>query len=139
MKTCFKCGITKERSDFYRHPQMADGLLGKCKECAKRDVRIDRATSPNAREYDAKRSKDPGRRKYSREHKPKRTPIRQRAHNAVQRAVRSGKLIKPSECNRCGTDQVRIVGHHADYNKPLDVEWLCDLCHLRHHASKGEQ
>jgi len=50
------------------------------------------------------------------------------ARQALNRAVRSGRITKPTNCSRCGEDR-KITGHHPDYNKPLEVEWLCYECH----------
>lgn len=38
-KKCFKCGNEKQLKDFYKHPQMPDGRVNKCKDCNKKDVR----------------------------------------------------------------------------------------------------
>lgn len=37
LKTCFKCNKEKEISCYYKHKDMADGYLNKCKDCTKRD------------------------------------------------------------------------------------------------------
>ena len=36
-KKCFKCGEVKFITDYYKHNQMSDGHLNKCKTCTKKD------------------------------------------------------------------------------------------------------
>jgi hypothetical protein len=38
-KVCFKCNLEKNLENFYKHKQMPDGRVNKCKECNKKDVR----------------------------------------------------------------------------------------------------
>lgn len=62
-----------------------------------------------------------------------------RATDILDNALRYGKLCNPECCSCCGaTDRFKdgrtaIQGHHDDYNKPLDVRWLCQRCHHEWH------
>lgn len=40
MKRCFKCGLEKELTQFYKHKEMSDCHLNKCKECTKKDTSL---------------------------------------------------------------------------------------------------
>lgn len=51
------------------------------------------------------------------------------AHSKVKRAVANGLLIRSLICEQCKTDKGIMEGHHEDYSKPLEVQWLCKLCH----------
>ena len=64
-------------------------------------------------------------------------PKKWEAHCAVNNAVRDGKLVKPDTCQECGSSGI-IHGHHDDYRKPLDVRWLCPVCHYAWHTKYGE-
>lgn len=69
----------------------------------------------------------------------KKYPEKIRAHVAVRRALKRGDLTRPNKCSRCG-NVGDIEGHHRDYDKPLDVEWLCIPCHgVETENRKGEK
>ena len=40
---------------------------------------------------------------------------------------------RPNTCKLCGSEWVRIHGHHYDYNKPYEVLWVCQPCHIAIH------
>lgn len=58
------------------------------------------------------------------------------AHMAVRAALRTGDLVKPLACQRCG-QAGRLHSHHNDYSKPLEVAWVCPLCHKAIHKERA--
>ena len=126
---------------------MADGLMGKCKECTKADVakrsvekrdyileyEHARATAPHRvqarKEYN---SSDAGRKAHARalRRQVEKHPEKYKARIAVRNAVRDGKL-KRLPCEKCGA--LKSEAHHEDYSKPLEVRWLCNAHHRAEH------
>lgn len=66
----------------------------------------------------------------------------ERVHAIVTRAIESGILVR-QPCESCGASGVqadgrnKIEGHHDDYNKPLEVRWLCQSCHFKWHQENN--
>jgi hypothetical protein len=63
-----------------------------------------------------------------------------KAQNLLEQALEGGKILRPDVCEQCGKQpkpfkdgRTAIQGHHDDYNKPLDVRWLCQPCHHEWH------
>lgn len=136
-KKCFKCDKTKAMVYFYKHSKMKDGHLGKCIDCTKKDVLEHRTRNlDRIRKYDRERGKLPHRiqantaytKKYRKEY-----PLKYAASLLLKNAVRAGKIKKPKKCSQCNAE-VRIMGHHNNYYKPLDVIWLCQICHKGLHS-----
>lgn len=59
------------------------------------------------------------------------------AYTVYRRALDRGDLVRPAQCEQCGGTSGGVQGHHCDYAKPLDVMWLCRLCHLKWHSDNG--
>lgn len=135
MKPCIKCGQIKCLADFYKHKQMGDGHLNKCKECCKEDSINNRWKNiDRIREYDRSRGYRQGT-EYIREYK-KKYPNKYRAHTMVNNAIRDKKLFR-QPCEICGCSK-RIHAHHDDYLKPLNVRWLCCAHHKQWHRDNGD-
>ena len=129
-KVCFKCLRSLPLSEFYRHPRMADGRLGKCKCCTRADVSANYA---NKREqysaYDRRRNATRSRRAKRVEYQAAcsaRHPERYMARRAVSLALRAGKIDR-KPCVFCGS--MRSQAHHEDYSRSLEVIWVC----FKHH------
>jgi hypothetical protein len=134
-KVCFKCNELKNIDQFYKHKAMLDGHLNKCKDCTKKDVKIHRRDNESVRIYDRERYHlDPSRKFNNRENTIEwrlNNPLAYAAHTAVKSAIRNGSLIR-LPCIVCQETE-HVHAHHKDYNKPLEVEWLCARCHSKQH------
>jgi len=54
--------------------------------------------------------------------------IKARAY--LNHAIRD-KMIEKLPCEICGDG--KSEGHHGNYDKPLEVRWLCKKCHMKEH------
>ena len=52
-----------------------------------------------------------------------------RAQHILNVAIKKGK-IKRGICE-CGKENA--YAHHDDYNKPLEIRWMCPSCHKKYH------
>ena len=133
-KECFKCHTVKPLTEFYKHKQMADGHLNKCKECNKNDATTHRNKNlEKVREYDRARGKESKRLKAATEiTRAWRAEDSRRlvAHSQVAKAIRNGTLVR-QPCVRCA--EAKSIAHHEDYDHPLAVMWLCQACHKQRH------
>lgn len=123
-------------SEFYRHKEMADGHLNKCKCCTRFDVAA-RYLSPDGRAkvtaYERMRYQTEHRKAKTREYRRQRRekhPEKYAAEVAVRRAIEAGLLIR-KPCEVCGDP--KSEAHHLDYAHPLAIRWMC----FKHHREIG--
>lgn len=50
----------------------------------------------------------------------------------AQKQFRASIDRRAEKCSHCGNKR-NVIGHYPDYDRPLDVIWLCQSCHKRFH------
>jgi hypothetical protein len=118
-KVCIKCAKHKPDSEFYAG-------RNDCKPCK----RAANAVYRNGRGKERERLR---RYKYIEQNPKKRW-----AHLQVHNALRTGNLTRPNKCKSCNKQTHKLHAHHDDYDRPLNVRWLCHYCHMRWHGQHGE-
>jgi hypothetical protein len=152
MHCCIHCGQTTPEEAMTRTRQGNVGNVCKgCRAAQKKALRTSPEGAVRQREYsrhyrERNRERERWRSlRYHYEHREERSrnstergrTKKGRARQALKNAVAAGNVVKPAHCQDCGA-RTLLQGHHHDYNKPFDVEWLCSQCHgLRHR--KGEE
>jgi hypothetical protein len=53
-------------------------------------------------------------------------------------AIENNLIERPHECESCGKWCVPD-GHHTNYFEPLNVVWLCKICHLAQHPTRRHE
>lgn len=141
---CKHCAQEKPIEGFYLSNK------SKCKECIKAAVNAHRQENlERVRAYDRLRGSMPHRvaaraeyaktPAYVKSHAAATSrwaakhPERRKANILVGNAVRDGRLMPWPCCAvpECGD---KPQGHHPDYDRPLDVVWLCPTHHEEAHA-----
>jgi hypothetical protein len=111
-KICKECGTQKEMIHFQKFHCYSLWLVSKCRDCRNKLIADKR-------------------RKF---------PLKKAANAAVYNALKNGTLIR-GKCEACAKKNqetksyYRVLAHHCDYSKPLDVMWLCVACHIEWHKN----
>ena len=147
MKTCNKCGIEKELTEFGTDNTQNDRHNRTCRLCkSAKEQAYYQQHKQQILSYHKRWRNQEGRalhkisqKKYSDNNRDVIQDKNYRyrmlnqekimAHSKVGYAIKTGILI-PEPC-KCG--KTKVHGHHEDYSKPLEVVWLCSRCHSQRH------
>lgn len=136
MKKCSNCGAEKPLEQFQVRNASKDGFTASCKLCLKERDRI-RDQKPERKAMKDRYVKGIGRQAAERSKKKyiEKNTKKRSVHIKTGNAIRDGKLIK-QPCSVCGN--LDVQAHHCDYDKPLEVIWLCPVDHEAWHRKHGE-
>ena len=136
---CRQCFATKSLTEFSKAKSRPLGIRDWCRACVHayattasqraKDRARHRERMTNPEKQEQRRAYFQA---YAREYR--KNPIYQRQRDArlIINLLRRHGWLKPQPCQECG--DTKVQAHHPDYDRPLDVIWLCRPCHvLEHH------
>jgi len=114
---CRICNQSKVLEQFARNAQYSSGYDTRCLTC-RAEWQRDYHLTERGKQQHSVASKT-----LNTKH-----PERQRAYYQVNQALKNGTITK-LPCSRCQSLNSRAI--QTDYNRPLEVIWLCSLCKHR--------
>ena len=132
MPICSKCKIEKPVEAFGIERRCKTGRRYQCKACYRERYKRDRDKNlawqkavPLAKRME-----------YINKYEAK-NPGKKEAWIIFRKALYHGEITRPEQCEDCGKKKP-LDGHHGDYSKPLEVDWLCRACHKRKHFLENQ-
>ena len=135
---CLRCEQWFSRDEFYKELRSSIGIKSECKKCHIKTSMETRDASRHRsknREWmnDSGYSRRPEVLERNRMRSRRRTrSLASKCRDILNDAVRHDVLVRPSVCPICGKEG-RVEGHHDSYYRPLEVRWMCPLCHAEYH------
>lgn len=138
-RVCTICKEAKPLEDFHRESQnKTTGRSPRCKVCNRQRVKRweEKSRAKLAARSRRIRKEFPEKARALNKRSLELHPEKTHARSVLKAAVRAGRIVKPGHCEDCcGEFKVaQLHGHHENYEKPLEVNWLCERCHLARHG-----
>ncbi len=140
-RVCAVCKIAKPFEDFVKDKRKIYGIGYYCRDCEKirtTDFWIknkSRIQEKQRERYWANREKmlEKNRNYYKKYgKKTPRDPLKEKARSITKYAIKLGHIVR-QPCEVCG--ESRSQSHHTDYDKPLEIMWLCKKHHMEWHRN----
>jgi hypothetical protein len=141
---CWNCHNCKEwlpKDNFYKDARSPNKIKSNCKKChVKITMKTRDPINHRIKTREWQRSSGYARRPEVMERERKRNErrkdsIENKCRNILNDAVSNGIIIRPDKCSECNANK-NIQGHHWSYYRPLEVKWLCPLCHAAEHRKE---
>lgn len=137
MLVCSKCRKKRPGAEFAVDSTRPTGRTSYCSKCYRAKKKIEHRRHPGANNKHSERHRLNNPETYrarallNRAHYPKAAYAR----GVIRNEVKRGRL-KREPCETCG--RAYAHAHHDDYDKPLEVRWLCPTHHRYWHEEHGQ-